>query len=420
MPTSQKEGVPINSYFARQPILDDNQRLYAYELLFRPNPDKNESGQPLAFDGDRATMDVLEALTWGGINKITGGVPAFVNFTERLLLDEVATLYSKEFLVVEVLENIHITNAVLDAIRELKHKGYKIALDDYWFRKEDSALLSLCDIVKLEVDGSRKSYRNIVSVRQALVGTKCRLLAEKVETLQVFEQSRRLGCTLFQGYFFAKPNIMGQKRLSPLKLNQVRLIRELARDEMDFEAMASIVKQDIGLTYKTLRLVNSAYYGLQNEVKSINQALLLLGKNELRKWLTVSALNTLGEKKPSELIIMSMTRAKFCESAASLLGRKRDGEAFFLSGLFSLLDTLTDNSLEDNLAQMPVPALTKRALLEEKNIGRDTLDLIISMEAGDWDTTAGLCEKLRLTDSQVAEAYRAAIEWAQLFSEITH
>ncbi|HBR01306.1 MAG TPA: hypothetical protein DD738_01685, partial [Ruminiclostridium sp.] len=190
----------MNAYFARQPILDEDLNLFGYELLFRPNPQTNTSGKNIVVDGNSATSSVLNAIEWGGIEKVTGGTHAFVNFTEQLLLAGLPTLYPNQHLVVEVLETVRINPQVLEAIRQLKEKGYIIALDDYEYRANDQYLLSLCDIVKVEVDGSAKSFQNLQRVVQAVNLQQCRVLAEKVETQQDFEESKALGCTLFQGY----------------------------------------------------------------------------------------------------------------------------------------------------------------------------------------------------------------------------
>lgn len=244
---------------------------------------------------------------------------------------------------------------------------------------------------------------------------RCRLLAEKVETEEMFEKSKDLGCTLFQGYFFAKPKTIASKAVSPLKINQLQLIRESTKRDVDFEKLATIIKNDVGLSYKTLRLVNSAYYGLQNEVKSINQALTILGLVEMRKWLTFSSMSELCEDKPSELVIMSLARANFCEQAAKATGRQRDANNYYLAGLFSLLDTLMDTDLEKCLSSVTIPAATKRALLEEGNDGRNMLNLIVALERGDWPTVATHSAIFGLDEGQVSDMYMKAIAWAQSY-----
>lgn len=405
----------MDAYFARQPILDERNKLFGYELLFRPNPKVNSSGDNILVDGDKATISILNAVDWGGIERITGGTHAFINFTEQLILDDVAAMYPKEHLVVEVLETVNITPAVLNALRALKDKGYIIAADDYEHQENHQELLDLCDIIKLEVDGSAKAWHNLERVSASIDHSRCRLLAEKVETEEIVEQAKVMGCTLFQGYYFAKPKLVMEKTINPMRFNQIRLMREIAKPDADFAAMADIIKQDLGLSARTLRLVNSAYYGLENEVKNITQAVALLGENEMRRWIIFTSLNDMCDDKPAELVVMSMVRARFCEQVAKVTKRGRDAEAYFLAGLFSLLDVLTDTSLEQCLSRMRMPQKTEAILLEQNADDRMVLDLIIAMENSDWAQVSTLCSRLGLKEDAVSDIYMDAIQWSQQF-----
>lgn len=406
----------MDAYFARQPILDQNLQLFGYELLFRSSPQSHTSGSMPMIDGDRATASVLDAVNLNGIEKITGGSYAFVNFTKRLLLDGIATLYPREFLAVEILESIHVDAEVMAAIAELKESGYLIALDDYVYRPGDDALISMCDIIKVEVDGTADSFRNLNTVLKKADMRRCRILAEKVETQEVFERASAMGCSLFQGYFFAKPKTIAKKTVSPLRVNQLRLMHEVTKKDIDFRTISDIIKNDVSLSYKTLRLVNSVYYGIRHEIKNINQAVVFLGKNELKKFLSFTSLSEVGDNKPPELVIMSMTRAHFCEQVAKLTRRKKDTEAFFIAGLFSLLDTLTDTPLENCLETISVPPVSYAALLEEDNPGRHALDLIVAIEKGEWEQASCLGELLGLDEAEISDIYLEAIDWAQQFS----
>ena len=405
----------MDAYFARQPILDSNLKLYGYELLFRPSPHSNSSGSNILLDGDRATSSVLSAMEWSGIEKVTNKKPAFVNFTERLLLDGIALLYPKEYLVIEILEHIEIHAGILEAVKNLKDKGYTIALDDYEFCDGHSELLPLCDIIKVEVDGSDKSYANLERITKAVNLNKCRLLAEKVESGEVYDKARQLGCSLFQGYFFARPKLLAEKTVNPIKVNQLRLISEVNRPNTDFNSLAKTIKSDMALTYRIMQIANSPYYGLKNRVENINQAILMLGTDDIKKWLIFSALNNLCDDKPSELIILSLTRAFFGEQLAQKLGHGADAEAYFLAGLFSLLDTLTDTALETCLHNMPLADITRRMLLDVDNSDghRDILELIMAIEHGDWLQVELFCQKWGSSKGQVSDTYMQAIQWTE-------
>lgn len=340
----------MSTFFARQPILDAAQKLYGYELLFRPNPDATTSGISPQFDGDRATASVLESLYVRGIDKVTGNKMAFVNFTEGLLHRGLALKYPKDYLVVEVLESAVLDDKLYEALVELQREGYSLALDDYIFKDGHERFLRLMDIVKVEVNDSATAERNIAAVRTRINPKKCKILAEKVEDKETFEKARALGCSLFQGYYFAYPDIVVDHTLGPLRMNHLRLIAEVTKPTVDFQTISNIIKQDVGLSYKTLRLVNSAYFGLSQKINNIHQAVVFLGTNELKKWISFTSLTNITEGKPTELMAMSLTRASFCESVAEATGRRRDAESFFLAGMFSLLYVMMEMRMESALS----------------------------------------------------------------------
>lgn len=407
----------MNAYFARQPILDTNRNLYGYELLFRANPDLYESGIQGNVDGNRATAAVLDAISIRGLNAVTGGKKAFVNFTEPLLLDGVAAQYSKEHLTVEVLETVRNTNEVLAALTGLKDAGYMIALDDYEYKPGDEALLDMADVIKLEVTGRQEDIiRSIRENTSRIDPAKTALLAEKVETEEMFNLCKELGCKLFQGYFFAKPITLSEKTVSPLRLNHIRLITESSRPGFDFVRISEIIKHDVGLSYKILKLVNSAYFGLSSKVKNVHQATVLLGTKELKKWISYIALTEMCENKPSELIMMSLIRAHFCESIAKVIGRESETEPFFLAGLFSLLDAMLDMEIGVALKNVSLPEVTRLALLENDNAGAWALGLICGIEKGEWNAVQSLADKLPVGSAQVSEIYYETISWGNVIA----
>lgn len=401
----------MEAYFARQPILDVDLQLHGYELLFRPNPTAETSGDSVRLDGDRATASVLDAVSAHGIDKVTSGRRAYVNFTERLLLDKVATLYPKEYLTVEVLEDIPPTPEVVEALTNLKQLGYTIALDDYVYKPGDEPLLALADIIKIEVDKEWESFNNLKDLVYRVDLKKTLLLAERVETQEVFERFRRLGCSLFQGYFFAKPKLVVEQMVSPLRINHLRLMREAANRDINFVAVSNIVKQDVGLSYKILKLVNSAYFGRPNEVKNIHQAVVILGSDELKKWISFVTMTTMCADKPSELSRLSLTRGHMCEQIAIALKKERHSEAFFLGGLFSLLDSMMDLRMEDAIKDVSLPKITRDALMGEDNMVGRCLEMVQALEQGDWEKVTEKSLQLELPFEQVSELYFDTLTW---------
>ncbi|MDR0292671.1 MAG: HDOD domain-containing protein [Oscillospiraceae bacterium] len=400
----------MQTYFARQPILDQNMRLYGYELLYRGGPQADSSG--ILLDGDRATAAVIEAFQVRGIGKLTGGKRAFVNFSQQLLLDGVAAYFPPESMVIEILENVEPSRGLLEELQRLKSLGYTLALDDFTYRPALNPLIQLADIVKIDFLDSFFSMRNFYATCAHINLSKCLLLAEKVETQRVYDKARELGCQLFQGYFFAKPATMAEKTVGIMRVNALRLLTEVSRKEIDFERIAEIVKQDIGLTYKILKLVNSAYFGVTLEITDIKNAVVFLGHRELKKWVSFITLVNMSDHKPPELIEMSMVRAHFCEMAAALMNAPSgESDAFFLTGLFSLLDVMMDTDMRILLEDVMLPELAQKALLGSDGYLRDTLDLIIALERGDWDEVLRLCARLDVGSGDVSVLYADSLQW---------
>jgi EAL and modified HD-GYP domain-containing signal transduction protein len=399
----------MQAYFARQPILDRNMKVYGYELLYRRDPHADSSAGFV--DGDKATVSVIEGFQVRGIENITGGKKAFVNFTKNLILDGVAAYFPPESMVIEVLEATEPSPDLLKMLRQLKKKGYKIALDDFTYRPDLKPMLALADIVKIDFLENTFTMRNFYAICSHINLSKCILLAEKVENQQVYEKARDLGCQLFQGYFFAKPTTLSEKTVSVMRLSALRLIAEASRKEIDFDAITAIVKQDIGLTYKILKLVNSPYFGIIQEITDIKRAVVFLGQMELKKWVSFVTLANINDNKPPELIEMSLIRARFCEMTAAKIGLLRESDSFFLAGLFSLLDVLLNTRIEAVLEDILLPEITRQALLGEPGPLRDTMDLIISFEQGRWEDVTRLCEKLGVGNEEISKQYADTLRW---------
>jgi EAL and modified HD-GYP domain-containing signal transduction protein len=385
-------------------------RLYGYEMLYRGGPHADSTGNPI--DGDAATAAVIDAFQVRGIDKLTGGKKAFVNFTQNLLLDGVAAYFPPEHLVIEVLEHVDPTPELITELKRLKSLGYTLALDDFIYRPTLKPLLALADIIKIDFLDGQFTMRNFYAICSNINLARCLLLAEKVENQQVYQKARDLGCQLFQGYFFAKPSNMSEKTVGVMRINALRLLTEVSRKVIDFDGISAVIKQDMGLTYKILKLVNSAYFGLTKEISDIKRAVVFLGHRELKKWVSFAALINMSEQKPPELIEMSLIRAHFCEMVATHLKRGHESDVFFLTGLFSLLDVMLDANLETALADVKLPEETHAALLGKEGAARSTLDLIIAMEQGNWESAMYLCGELGAQRGAIAELYADTLHWS--------
>ena len=404
------------AFIGRQAILDQQKNVYAYEILFR-------SGLKNAFDpnldGNVATQSVMvNAMLDFGMNKLVSDKRAFINFTEQNLLTRAPKLLPSETVVVEILENVQPTSEILEAVKELKEAGYKIALDDFVLLPGYEPLIEMADIIKVdfritESPEERKKMREILPKH-------VRLLAEKIETEEEFQQALTYGYVLFQGYFFCKPTILQQKRLTSNALSKMRLLREINRQNVDFSAITGVISSDTNLVHKLLTYINSAGVGLANHVSNLKQATVLLGASGVRRWVTLVSLQTFSEDKPPELFTLSLMRAKFCELIAAKL--KRSGltaDTGFLLGMFSLLDVLLNLPMEEVLKKVNLSDELTDALLGKDNDLSRLLDLVIAYEKGDWDTVIAYCERENLSPEFLQPTYDNVLEWYNALQSIS-
>lgn len=404
------------AFIGRQAILDQQQKVYAYEILFR-------SGLKNAFDptldGNVATQSVMVgAMLEFGLKKLVSDKKAFINFTEQNLLNRAPKLLPPENVVVEILENVQPTPEIVEAVRELKADGYKIALDDFVLLPGYEPLIEMADIIKVDFrittdPEERQKLREILP-------SHVRLLAEKIETEEEFHQAMAFGYVLFQGYFFCKPAILHQKKLTSNALSRMRLLKEINRQNVDFASMTNIISSDTNLVHKLLTYINSAGIGLVNHVSNLKQATVLLGASGVKRWVTLISLQTFSEDKPPELFTLSLLRAKFCELIAGEL--KRPGltqDAGFLIGMFSLLDVLLMLPMEEVLKEVALADDLNAALLGEDNDLRRILDLVIAYEKGDWDKVIACCEREHIPVDHLKPKYDAVLEWYNALQSVS-
>ena len=404
------------AFIGRQAILDQQKNVYAYEILFR-------SGLKNAFDpnldGNVATQSVMvNAMLDFGMNKLVSDKRAFINFTEQNLLTRAPKLLPSETVVVEILENVQPTPEILETVRELKEAGYKIALDDFVLMPGYEPLIDMADIIKVDfrITTDPKERKNLRKILPKHV----RLLAEKIETEEEFQQALDFGYVLFQGYFFCKPAVLRRKRLTSNALSKMRLLREINRQNVDFSAITGVISSDTNLVHKLLTYINSAGVGLTNHVSNLKQATVLLGASGVRRWVTLVSLQTFSEDKPPELFTLSLMRAKFCELIAAKL--KRPGltaDTGFLLGMFSLLDVLLMLPMEEVLKEVALANDLNAALLGEDNDLRRILDLVIAYEQGDWDKVASYCAHEKIAPDKLKANYDTVLEWYNMLQSVS-
>jgi c-di-GMP-related signal transduction protein len=398
----------MDLFIARQPIFTCKQTVYAYELLFRSGP----ANVFPDIDHNHASARVIaDSLFNLNLQTITGGRLAFINMTRDLLLGEYATLLPRDETVIEVLESVTPDVKVVEACRRLKAAGYLIALDDFVGKAEMAPLVALADIIKVDFLATPKEERRALVMQHAPRGI--RLLAEKVETQEVFREAMELGYTYFQGYFFSKPAMIRAKSAPEFRLTYLTLLQEIVKPDLDLRRVAAMIGRDVTLSYKLLRFINSAFFGLRRSIASIPEALALLGEREVRRWASLLGLACLGANKPAELVVEAALRARFCERMAEATRLTHYAEHLFLLGLFSLIDAILDRPLEHLMQELPIPSVVKATLLGEASPLRDVYDCVLAYVAGDWTNLSILMDKLQLDEEEVPRRYREAVRWVQ-------
>ncbi|MBA6342096.1 HDOD domain-containing protein [Colwellia sp. MB02u-10] len=395
-------------YAARQPILDIDKNLFAYELLFRDSiinvfPD---------IDGDEATTKIIEASNFNlGISEFTGNKPAFINFTLETLIKGYPETLTPEEVVVEILETVKPGKKLLSICKGLYEKGYTIALDDYIHQAVWQHFYPFIHIIK--IDWQITTLDTIKIVKSAIKDfPHIKLLAEKVETYEEYNQALALDFELFQGFFFAKPEMIKTKSLSPSQIAMAELLYETSKKELDLASITSVFERDVTLSYKLLRYANSAIFKRRTDISTIKQALVVLGSAELIRFLGLMFAANINPDKPSELINAAMTRAKFCDLMASEIKSPLDSSIAFLTGLLSLIDAIVDEDLANILTKLPLAQEIKDTLLTRKGDMAALIILLEFIERAEWSKTNIVMAKLGLNKATVLKSYNQAIAWA--------
>jgi c-di-GMP-related signal transduction protein len=401
----------LEVFVARQPIFDKNLNVFAYELLFRV-------GRETAYkfdDEDFATSSVIsDSFVVIGIDTLTRGKKAFINFTKNLLMKETATILPKRMLVIEILENVEPDSGIITACKKLRDMGYTLALDDFVFEEKFTPLIKLAEIIKIDV--LLTPLDEIPNVMKKCVGQNIKFLAEKVETKEAYQEALKIGFSYFQGYFFSKPVIISHKDIPSYKMNYIKMLKEANDPKADFNKIEAVIKIDVSMSYKLLRFINSAFFGFKTKINSIKQALVLLGLREFRKWLSLIIMKNLGADKPDELTINSIIRARFCELLSEdTKFKERSAELFFL-GLFSLIDVFLSQPMSDVLDDLPLSNDVKQTLMGTDSVLSPFLNIVKYYEKADWEKIFETSQSLGIDSSKISEKYLKSLEFTnQLF-----
>jgi c-di-GMP-related signal transduction protein len=398
----------LETYIARQPIFGPRRRVFGYELFFRSGLE-NVFTHP---DPNQATSKVMvDSFLLFNVFTLTGGKKAFINTPRDILLSDFLFLFPRELIVAEILESVEPDAAVIAALKKLKKAGYLLAVDDFVYSEKTAPFLELADFIK--VDFLKTPLEERKALPQRIHSKKTKLIAEKVETPEMFQEGLELGYHYFQGYFFSKPKILTGKDIPGYKTHYLQILQEIHRPEMDLEKLEDYVKREVSIAYKLLRYINSAFFSLPHKINSIKQALMLLGEKRVRNWISLVAMAGMGADKPEELAVWSIVRAKFCETLGPSFQLDQRADDLFLMGLLSLIDAFLDRPLPDILQEIPIQGAIKDALLGEKNPLLDVYLYTLDYEKGSWEEIAEHQSKFAIEEYLPLRLYLEAVQWGQ-------
>ena len=387
---------------ARQPIFDRQLNVVAYELLYR----NDFNGSATFLDGDQATSDViLNAYTGAGADVLARELPVFVNFTHRILVEQKIPELLRSRVVIEVLEDVEIDIPLINALTRLKDEGFRLALDDFVYQDKYLPLLDIVDIVKLDV--LHLSRQELTEHIRLLKPYSVSLLAEKVENQSQLFECMDLGCKLFQGYFLQKPSIVAGKKVGSDVAAVLQLIAELNNPEITPTEVETLIVRDSTLTYKLLRILNSAEFSLVKKIVSIREAVCLLGQDQLLKWASLIALCSNSEKSP-ELTLLLLSRGRMCELLAESMD-VRNASSYFLVGLLSGIHAVLDIEKEQLLELLSLDQEVKAAIGSMAGAMGATLKSVVAYEQGEWDSLS----ESQISPGAYSRIYQKSIVWAQ-------
>ena len=392
-----------NLFIARQPIYDKKMQLMGYELLYR----SGDMDSAVFSDGNQASCEtIINTFMHIGIDNLTGSALAFINLPEKFVVNANMTPMFREQSVLEILEDVEPTSDVIAGLQHLKRENFRIALDDFRYNENLIPFLELADFVKIDV-----LNRELDDIRRQLEHIRpynIKAVAEKVETQEMHSLCEQLGFDFFQGYFFCRPQLIRQKIMPANKAVVLNLLSKIQSPEMDFDELEALMIQDISLSYKLLRYINSAAFSLRREIDSIKDAVVLLGISNIKNWLSLILMSKVADNKPTELMVTAMVRAKMCE----LLAAKHHPAIrpqMFIIGLFSIIDALMDTPMIELLDTVILSMPVKLALLDQAGEHGAIFKQVLLYEQGNWDELA----KYSIGAEDYTESYLAALEWTR-------
>ena len=401
---AERESAEGARYVARQPILDLHSKVHAYELLFNNGQEANSGADPEA-----AARTVIDDTVIFGLGKMTSGLPAFVKCTPEMMTETLVGMLPSSMTILAVAEDAEPLRQLTAMCRTLKTAGYRLALDKFHWSPGVEPLLEAAAYVKVDFSGINRLERRelICRLRHFPVA----LVAEKVETQEQFAQARDEGFSLVQGYYFCRPVLLEKHKIPVNRLSQVAILRLLNDESMNLHKLTELVKRDASLTYRLLRLINSPVCAMQQEVHSVQAALLAVGEETFRRMAMVAIASDLNQGQPLEVLRMAFVRGRFCELAART--QNLDSSEQYLVGMLSLLPAMLRAPMIDLAPSLPLRAEVRQALMGDRVPERGPLTWLERYELGDWIACGEFARALNLTEWDLLRCYQEAVLWAE-------
>ena len=393
-------SLPKNIFVGRQPIFDAEENVQAYELLFR---DEDTSVANVS-DGNIASSQVMiNAFLEIGIDTISDNRLSFINLTRDFIVGRLPLPVTPNTVVIEILEDIIVDDELISALRDFSSQGFRLALDDYTFTDDKRPLFDIVDIVKVDVMDCNKE--TLEADVRALQKFNVKLLAEKVETREDFELCKSLGFDFFQGYFISRPEIIKGQALKPSRISLLEILSILEDPNCDVDVLETLISQDVTISYKILRIINSSFFGFRRKIDSVKQAIVSLGMKAIRAWFVILALTGIDDK-PKELIMLTLVRARMMQILAEK--KNLNPDPCFTAGLFSSIDAIMDQSMDEVMKELPLSSDISSALIKRDGELGMLLELVLNYERGNWSEMSGC----GLPANDLRDAYLESMAWA--------
>ena len=391
------------AYMVRQSIMDKNQKVLGYEMRYY------DEAAGTADAENTAANAVSNILTQIGDQNITDDKPVFLNFTWNLLQRKVPEMFNTESLIMIVEDSILIDRHSNETMLEYKKNGYKIAIADFLFLPRYFGVLDSVDYIRLNFKyNDTSNYGNIIKLAKAFDK---KIIGYDIETKEAYDEAIELGCDYFVGSYVAEKTPTEVKKSDFLQGNFFQLLAAVTKPEVNYNEVSEIISHDVNLTYALLKLVNSAWFALRNEAKTVKQALVVLGVGQLKQWIYLLSFRQSGGKSPDELIKLSFLRATFAQELTKYAkGLPINGSEAYLLGMFSTLEKLTGTSFEESLKDLTISEDIKKALISGEGSCGTLFNVILSYENANWHEMKEYAEELGIPSDKTPQIYFECVE----------